>query len=163
MVSDLRNGCAPRRTAVPKIMKDYALVTLERILAIARRNGADELRLISGRYPMMVVKNMNKFIDGPELPATMIRDIHHVCLALAASEIPTSEATFAYRFVSPTLGTVSCMYTLRGGKKSLSLFPEGGVSEEVESAGRGKPPTLSAEAQPEGNNGDRDKGNRRDA
>jgi hypothetical protein len=130
-------------------VKNYALATLERILPIARRNGADEVRLISGRYPMFVAGTENKTIEGPELSATMIRDIHQACLALGADELPESGAALAYRFVSKTMGAMRCVYTFHGSARSLSLFPESDASETVDFKGRRKPPALRAEAKPD--------------
>ena len=127
-------------------MSDIFLANIERFLGIARRGGAEELRLMSGRTPMIVAGGAGRFVDGPELSATMIRDLHQACLALAESEIDEPGATFAYRMASARLGTVRCAYTLRGKARSLSLFPEEGAPETIDSKDNRRPPVLRAEA-----------------
>ena len=129
-------------------MNPYALATLEMVLAIARRNGADEVRLISGSYPRMIVGNNIQLIDGPELSTSMIRAIHQGCLSLSGSATPKFQATSVYRFVSATLGPVNCKFSLRGDVDValLSLFPEDNEFELVQVKGPVNPPTLRAEA-----------------
>ena len=130
-------------------MTEFGLANIEYFLQIARRGGAEELRLMSGRAPMIIVGGAGRFVDGPELSATMIRDLHQACLALAESEIDEPGATFAYRMASHRLGTVRCAYTLRGKARSLSLFPEDGAPETIESKDNRRPPVLRAEAKVE--------------
>ena len=95
---------------------------------------------------MLSVTSSLQKVDGPELTASMIRDIHLACLAQANSEIPAAGATFAYRMISATHGPVRCTYTVKRSARTLLLVPEGKAAEYVLSGGAAKPPALRAEA-----------------
>ena len=140
-------------------MKPHAIATLDRLLAIAKSSGADELRLMSGRGPVFIVANVAKDIGEPELTASLVRDIHLTCLTMAKGEIPTSKATLAYRIISKTLGPVRCTYIIHGRARTLTLVPDGEETENLLIDGHGKPPPLRVAAKVErklSDNGDED-------
>jgi hypothetical protein len=126
-----------------------ALATLEQYLAIARQLRANEVRLVSGQAPQFIVGGQVRRVGQPTLSVAMVRDVHLACLTMAQSEIPASDATFAYRMVSASLGLVSCKYTLRRRARTLSLVVEGQAKEVVEAGAGGNPPALRAEAKVE--------------
>ena len=138
-------------------MKAIALDALEKILAIAKRNGASEVRLISGQRPVMVVATQVQYSTEPELyfgqvelTASMIRDIHLECLTMARGEVPASGSTLAYRMVSEVFGPLRCEYTLLGGARTLSLIPDGDETGNVLIGSNRHPPPLrdAAEVDP---------------
>ena len=141
-------------------MTGLAHSTLERLLAIARRNGASEVRLISGRRPVIVVADRVRYLSEPEgytdleryfgeaeLTGSRIRDIHLACLTMAAAEIPATDATLAYHMVSKTFGVIRCEYTLSREARTLLLIPDGDAAESVLVSGHRNLPPLRAAAE----------------
>lgn len=104
---------------------------LNSMLVVARKEGATELRLVSGSVPMLVVKDEVRSLAWQELTATMVQKIHLTCLRTANEETPAGDMAIAYRLRSKRVGSMRCAYAIRGRGRVLRIFLEDDPADET--------------------------------
>src|SRR5258706_11277392 len=120
----------------------------DRLLGPAKRERAEEVRLLSGVHPLLVSRGVTHQTLGFELRGPTLHAIHSECLARSERMDLEFRADAEYHFTSPELGAFRCKYSSSTGVVSLSIYPDE-TSSEVEAANRPKrPPGLRAEADP---------------
>ncbi len=123
---------------------------LDTLLAQARRERAEEVRLLSDLHPVLVAGGNTRSALGYELGAMTIYGIHSECLARSERADLEFRSSAEYHFRSELFGAVRCKYASRGNVISLSMFLEELESEVVPAKRTRKPPSLRAEAKPGG-------------
>ena len=130
-------------------MKNHAVQLLTSVLAQAKREGAAEIRFVSGMWPALVDKSGPHFVNVASLSQEAVRNLHQECLSLAGESGLLSRAKASYTMYVPKLGRFLCSYQLRGNVASLTLRPDADAAEAIDAVRPRKRPSFRAEARRE--------------
>ncbi len=129
-------------------MSVNVVAILDTLLEQARRERAEEIRLLSDLHPLFMSHGVSRSALGFELPATTVYALHSECLARSERLDLEFRSQAEYQFSAPGVGIFRCKYTSSSNVVSLSIYPDN-TSPEMEAAIRPrKPPELRAEADP---------------